>query len=239
MFHTVKYLTLSGLKTFNFPEKYALLYNHISQSLLLNQYAMVNYRILKRFLQYRICIHKFQRLGFTRIFSYNLGREAGVTAEQVRKDFSVAGIKGSRRGGYEIDHVLESINNLFKHNHDRPVILVGMGNIGQALMNYVGFKENKIRIVAGFDLDPMKYTRKFMIPVYPPDKIKEIVCNHNIKTAILAVPEEAGQQTCDRLVDAGITGILNFSPVMLRVPEHVIVNYVNLRNELESLFYYT
>jgi redox-sensing transcriptional repressor len=200
---------------------------------------MINYRILKRFLQYRICIQKFQRLGFTRAFSYNLGEEAGVSADQVRKDFSMVGIKGSRRGGYEIEYLLESINRLFKQNGDRQVILVGMGNVGQALLNYVGFKENKIIIVAGFDLDPSKYARKNPIPVYPPDKIKDVVQSQHITTAIIAVPEEAGQQICDKLVEAGIKGILNFSPVILRVPEHVMVNYVNLRNELESLFYYT
>lgn len=200
---------------------------------------MINERILKRFLQYRLCILKFQRLGFIKVFSYNLGEEAGVTAEQVRKDFSIVGIKGSRRGGYDIDHLLDSINRMFKQQSDRQVVLVGIGNIGQALMNYVGFKENDIRIVAGFDLDPSKYARKFPIPIYPPERIQEIVRKHEIKTAILAVPEEAGQQACEILIDAGITGILNFSPVILRVPDSVMVNYVNLRNELESLFYYT
>ena len=76
-----------------------------------NQQTHNYYRILKRFLLYRLCIIKFQRLGFTRVFSYNLGKEAGVTAEQVRKDFSVAGIKGSKRGGYDINHLLDSIND--------------------------------------------------------------------------------------------------------------------------------
>jgi len=200
---------------------------------------IITYRILKRFLLYRLCIIKFQRLGFKRVFSYTLGEEAGVTAEQVRKDFSVAGIKGSKRGGYEINHLLDSINDLFKHKGDRQVVLVGMGNIGNALVNYLGFKENNIRIIAGFDLDPSKYNRKSLIPVYPTDKIDEIVQQYKVKTAIIAVPEESGQGVCDRLVSAGVRAILNFSPVVLRVPDQVKVNNVNLRNELESLFYYT
>ncbi len=200
---------------------------------------IISYRNLKRFLLYRLCIIKFQRLGFRRVFSYTLGEEAGVRAEQVRKDFSIAGIKGSKRGGYEINHLLDSINSLFKHKRARPVVLVGMGNIGHALVNYLGFKENNIRIIAGFDLDPSKYNRKSAIPVYPTDKIDEIVQQHQIKTAIIAVPEESGQKVCDQLVHAGIRAILNFSPVVLRVPDHVKINNVNLRNELESLFYYT
>ena len=199
----------------------------------------ISQKILKRYLLYRICLAKFQRLGFTKVFSYNLGEEAGVTAEQVRKDFSLFGIKGSKRGGYDIEYLMHAINSIFKQNGERMVVLVGMGNIGQALVNYQGFKDNRINIVAGFDLDPSKYSKKHAIPVYPPDKLDEIVRTHSVKTGIIAVPEAAGQEVCDTMVAAGITAILNFSPIILRTPEHVVVNYVNLRNELESLFYYT
>jgi redox-sensing transcriptional repressor len=197
-----------------------------------------SHKALKRFLHYRQCLIKFQRLGFRKVFSYNLGEEAGVKAEQVRKDFSLFGIKGSRRGGYDIDYLLSSINDIFKQDGERLVVLAGIGNIGQALINYQGFKEYKISIVAGFDLDPSKYLKKFPIPVYPPDKIHEIVTKYGIKAAIIAVPDIAGQEICDRLVSAGIKCILNFSPTLLKVPDDVIVNYVNLRNELETLFFY-
>lgn len=196
-------------------------------------------RVLKRFLHYRQCLIQFQRHGFRKVFSYSLGKEAGVTAEQVRKDFSLFSIKGSRRGGYDIAYLLHSINEIFKQNSERMVILVGIGNIGQALIHYEGFKENKINIVAGFDLDPSKCLKRFAIPVYPPDRIPEIVFKYGVKTAIIAVPEISGQAICDMLVSAGIKGILNFSPILLKVPDDVIVNYVNLRNELETLFFYT
>jgi redox-sensing transcriptional repressor len=198
-----------------------------------------SYKVLKRCLHYRQCLKKFQLQGFRRVFSYNLGKEAGVTAEQVRKDFSLFGFKGSRRGGYDIDYLLDSIDDIFKQKGERPVVLVGMGNIGQALINYQGFKENKIIIVAGFDLDPSKCSRKYAIPVYPPDRIPEIVDRFGVKTAIIAVSEISGQEICDVLVSAGIKGILNFSPIVLKVPDDVVVNYVNLRNELETLFVYT
>jgi len=198
----------------------------------------INHKTLKRFLHYRLCLTKFQGLGFRKVFSYNLGEEAGVSAEQVRKDFSLFAIKGSKRGGYDIEYLLNAINDVFKQNGDRMIIIIGMGNIGNALVKYQGFKENKIRIVAGFDLDPSKYSKKFAIPIYPPDMIPEIVVKYGIKTAVIAVPAIAGQEICDRLVTAGIKGILNFSPVLLRVPGDVMVNYVNLRNELETLFFY-
>ena len=198
-----------------------------------------SHNILKRFLHYRQCLIIFQRHGFRKVFSYSLGKEAGATAEQVRKDFSFFSIKGSRRGGYDIDYLLNSINDIFKQNSERSVILVGIGNIGQALIDYQGFKENKINIVAGFDLDPSKCIKRFAIPVYPPDMIPEIVIRFGVKTAIIAVPEISGQEICDILVSAGIKGILNFSPILLKVPDDVIVNYINLGIELETLFFYT
>ncbi|MBN2348754.1 MAG: redox-sensing transcriptional repressor Rex [Bacteroidales bacterium] len=200
---------------------------------------MVNQKSLKRFLQYRLSLIKFQRLGFEKVFSYNLGKDVGVTAEQVRKDFSMFGLKGSKRGGYDIKYLLKTIDEIFKRNGERQVIIIGMGNIGQALCNYQGFKENNIIIVAGFDLDPAKYSKKYAIPVHSTDKMEEVIKKNSIRTAIIAVPEFAGQEVCDQLVSLGIKGILNFSPVNLKVPEDIVVNYVNLRNELESLFYYT
>jgi redox-sensing transcriptional repressor len=199
---------------------------------------MISDKVIKRFLQYRICLIKFQRLGFEKVFSYNLGEEVGVTPEQVRKDFSYFGIKGNRKGGYSIDKLLKSISEIFKRDEDRNIIIMGMGNIGKALANYKGFPENRIFIVAAFDLDPAKYTKKFNIPVYHPDKLEKIVKKYNIRTAVIAVPEFAGQEVCDKLVSLGISGILNFSPVILRVPDNIYVNNVNLRSEIESLFYY-
>jgi redox-sensing transcriptional repressor len=173
------------------------------------------------------------------VFSYNLGEEVGVTPEQVRKDFSYFGIKGNKKGGYDIEKLLNAINQLFKRDEDRNIIIVGMGNIGKALTNYKGFPENRMFIVAAFDLDPAKYTKKFNIPVYHPDKMDKIVKKHNVKVAVIAVPEFAGQEVCDKLVSLGIKGILNFSPIILRVPENVYVNNVNLRSEIDTIFYYT
>ena len=200
---------------------------------------MISDKVIKRFLQYRICLIKFQRLGFEKVFSYNLGEEVGVTPEQVRKDFSYFGIKGNKKGGYDIEKLLKAISQIFKRDEERNIIIVGMGNIGKALTNYKGFAENRIFIVAAFDLDPAKYTKKYNIPVYHPDKMDSIVKKLNVKVAVIAVPEFAGQEVCDKLVSLGIKGILNFSPLILHVPEDVYVNNVNLRSEIDTLFYYT
>ena len=194
---------------------------------------------LKRLFTYRLCLIGFKRKGFDRIYSYNLGEEAGVTAEQVRKDFSIFKIKGNKKGGYKINDLLRSIEEIFKYQHNQHVILVGMGNIGRALVQYKRFILRKMIIVASFDIDPSKQSKRFGIPVLPVDMMSEIINKFHVTVAILAVPEISAQDAANKLVDKGITGILNFAPVILKVPDNVIVNNINLCDELESVIYYT
>ena len=194
---------------------------------------------LKRLFTYRLCLIGFKRKGFDRIYSYNLGEEAGVTAEQVRKDFSVFKIKGNKKSGYQINDVLHAINEIFKYQHNQYVILVGMGNIGKALVQYKRFILRKMVIVASFDIDPSKQSKRFGIPVLPMDMMSEIIKKFHVKVAILAVPDISAQDTANNLVDKGITGILNFAPVILKVPDDIIVSNINLCDELESVIYYT
>ncbi|MCK4662020.1 MAG: redox-sensing transcriptional repressor Rex [Bacteroidales bacterium] len=194
---------------------------------------------LKRLFTYRLCLIGFKRKGFDRIYSYNLGEDAGVTAEQVRKDFSVFKIKGNKKGGYKINDLLHAIEDIFKYQHNQHVILVGMGNIGRALVQYKRFILRKMIIVASFDIDPSKQSKRFGIPVLPMDMMSEIINRFHVKVAILAVPEISAQDAANKLIENGIVGIINFAPVILRVPDDVIVNNINLCDELESVIYYT
>ncbi|MBU8891707.1 MAG: redox-sensing transcriptional repressor Rex [Bacteroidales bacterium] len=194
---------------------------------------------LKRLFTYRLCLIGFKRKGFDRIYSYNLGEEAGVTAEQVRKDFSVFKIKGNKKSGYKINDLLHAINEIFKYQHNQHVIVVGMGNIGKALVQYKRFILRKMVIVASFDIDPSKQSKRFGIPVMPMEMMGEIIKKFHVKVAILAVPDISAQDTANILVDQGITGILNFAPVILKVPDDIIVSNINLCDELESVIYYT
>jgi redox-sensing transcriptional repressor len=193
---------------------------------------------IKRLLLYRLCLVKFREMGFRKIYSYNLGKEAGVTAEQIRKDFSHFGIKGRKKGGYDIDDLIDRLNIIFKRNELQKVILVGMGNIGRALSHYVcAFTERRQYIIAGFDVDPAKIKKTYNIPVLSVNMLEEFIKNNNIKIAILAVPSISAQEVCNQLVQAGICGIMNFAPVILQVPDSVTVNNVNLCDELESVIY--
>ena len=193
---------------------------------------------IKRLLLYRLCLLKFKEMGFKKVYSYNLGHEAGVSAEQIRKDFSNFKITGNKKGGYELEYLLDKLNNIFKRNEQQSVIIVGMGNMGRALShNDCGFTEQKQYIIAGFDIDPVKIKKTYNIPVYHMTQLSEIIEENDIKIAILAVPSISAQVVCTNLVESGIKGILNFSPVILQVPDSVTVNNVNLCDELECVMY--
>jgi redox-sensing transcriptional repressor len=161
-----------------------------------------------------------------------------VTSEQVRKDFSEFGIKGNKRGGYDINDLLERMEKIFHRNKDHNLVLIGMGNLGLALSKYSKFVQRNMNIVATFDIDPFKQKQRSDIPVYSMDRLKEIVDRFRVKVSILAVPEISAQEVADELIRHGIKGIVNFTPVLLKVPQDVIINNVNLCDELESVIYY-
>ena len=177
-------------------------------------------------------------MGVERVFSYTLANETGVTPDQVRKDFSEFKIKGNKRGGYDIDELLENMENIFHRNKDHNIVLIGMGNLGQALSKYSKFVQRNMNIVATFDIDPFKQKMRSDLPVYSMDRLNEVIERFRVRVAILAVPEISAQEVADSLVRTGIKGIVNFAPVLLKVPVDVIVNNVNLSNELESVIYY-
>ena len=176
-------------------------------------------------------------MGVTRVYSSIIAEGSGVTPEQVRKDFSEYGIKGNRRGGYVTESLLNDMETLFKRGIISNVIVVGMGNLGQALSKYDRFFQRGINIVATFDIDPYKKKPKADTPVYPMERLQEIVDRFRVWVAILAVTDISAQEVCNELVGMGIRGIVNFSPVLLKVPAYVVVNNVNLGDEIESVIW--
>jgi len=193
---------------------------------------------LKRIFLYRACLVRLKLMGVERVFSYTLANETGVTPEQVRKDFSEFGIKGNKRGGYEINDLLEKMEKIFHKNQDHNIVLIGMGNMGLALSKYSRFVQRNMNIVATFDIDPFKQKQRSDIPVYSMNRLKEIIDRFKVNVAILAVPEISAQEVTNELVRHGIKGIVNFAPVLLKVPPDVVLNNVNLCDELESVIYY-
>jgi redox-sensing transcriptional repressor len=121
----------------------------------------------------------------------------------------------------------------------QPVILVGVGNLGLALLSYRGFEKEGFEIVAAFDADPQrKRDKDIKQPILGMGELRPFVAKHGVKMAVLTVPAAVAQAVANQLIEAGVTGILNFSPIVLAVPEDVMVNNVNLAIELENLSYF-
>ena len=197
-----------------------------------------NKNCIVRLSKYKNALVRLKTMGFVRVFSDNLADAVGVTSAQVRKDFSIFGIPGNKRGGYLIEDLIAQINTILGKDHIQKVIVVGIGNIGRALINYKGFSREGIEIVAGFDSNPAICAPQGHIPIYPLEQLQGYVAKEHIEIAILTVPEKAGQEVADLIVAAGINGILNFTPLRLRVPDQCVVNNVNLGLELETVIYF-
>lgn len=193
---------------------------------------------IERLYRYRDTLYKLRELGFKRVYSDDLGEAIGAAASQVRKDFSMFEIKGYRRGGYIIEHLLEDLNRIIGKDQVQKVVIVGTGNVGKALMDYTGFTERKIKVVAGFDNNPSKINKKIKPPILPVDGLSKYIKSHKIKIGIIAVPDSAAQDIYNIMASSGIMGVLNFAPISLKEVNNCQVNSVNLRVELETLIYF-
>lgn len=198
----------------------------------------MEYDLIKRLSQYKKILVKLKTMGFVKVFSDNLSDALGISASLVRKDFAACSLTGKRRGGYQVNELIEKLNILLGKNSEQRVVVVGCGKLGSALMNYRGFDTEQIRIVAGFDSNPQRQNPDGAIPVFPVDRLETFIREQRIQVAILTVPEEASLQTMECLESYGIRGILNFAQVPMRSSENCNVENVNLALEVEKLFYF-
>jgi redox-sensing transcriptional repressor len=168
--------------------------------------------------------------------STQLGRLLGFTDAQVRKDLAYFGQFGYPGIGYRCNELIAAIKRILGTNLPWPLAIVGLGNLGRALMGYKGFQQQGFQIAAAFDVDPAKVGKSVEgISVHHLDEIQRIVAEHGIRLAIVAVPSASAQKVADALVAAGIDGILNFAPVTLNLPKQVRTVGVDLAIELEQL----
>ena len=199
---------------------------------------VMNRKCILRLSRYKNALKRLKALGFVKVFSGNLADAAGVTSSQVRKDFSLFGITGNRRGGYKVDELVLRIREKLGKNEIHKVVIIGIGNIGNALLRYKGFETGGIRIVAGFDIDPSRYQPERPVPILPLDEFRSYVESNEIKIGILAVPDVAAHHVSEIMIAAGIKGILNFAPIQLRGADDVVISNINLEVELENLIYF-
>jgi redox-sensing transcriptional repressor len=168
--------------------------------------------------------------------STQLGKLLGFTDAQVRKDLAYFGQFGYPGIGYRCSELIDAIKGILGTKQPWPVAMIGLGNLGRALMGYRGFQQQGFQIVAAFDIDPAKIGKSFEgIQIFDLHEVERIAKERGIRLAIIAVPGTAAQKVADVLVSAGIEGILNFAPVTLNLPKQVQTIGVDLAIELEQL----
>lgn len=173
------------------------------------------------------------------ISSERLAELAGVNAAKVRKDLSYLGSYGTRGVGYDVEYLLFQMSRALGLTQDWPVVIVGIGNLGQALANYAGFRERGFPVAALVDADTDKVGSNVQgLPVRPLDDLGDIATEHQIAIGIIATPAPAAQEVADRLIAAGIMSILNFAPAVINVPDEVFLRKVDLAVELQILSFY-
>jgi len=188
---------------------------------------------------YLRCLARLRENGLGTVSSEALARAAGVKPTQLRKDLAYFGTFGTRGLGYDVAELSGKIADELGTSSLQPVILVGVGNLGLALLSYRGFEKEGFEIIAAFDADPhRKRDKEIKQPILGMSELRQFVAENNVKMAILSVPAAAAQAVANQVVEAGIMGLLNFSPIVLAVPEDVMVNNVNLAIELENLSYF-
>ena len=177
--------------------------------------------------------------GIANVSSEELADLAGVNAAKVRKDLSYLGTYGVRGVGYDVEYLVYQVRRELGLDHDWPVVIVGAGNLGQALAGYGGFRDRGFPIAGVVDIDDKKIgTTVGGIEVRPLGELHDIVRRGHVSIGVVATPSGAAQEAADRLVAVGVTSILNFAPVLLAVPATVVVRKVDLAIELQILSYH-
>lgn len=194
---------------------------------------------LNRLSFYLRCLRHLQELEIKRISSQEMARRYNLSATQIRKDLAQFGEFGIRGVGYEVDELADHLNSLLGLNRQHAMLIVGMGNLGSALAQYLGFNYGAFHVVAAVDNDPRKIGRKVgTLLVRSPEELADVVRESGAEIGVLTVPAEAAQENYDRLADAGIKAVLNFAPVRVKRRSGVPLKNVDLRINLEELAFF-
>jgi redox-sensing transcriptional repressor len=195
--------------------------------------------VISRLPWYLQTLNQMAKEGLHTVSSKMLADRLGTTAARIRKDLSYFGGFGKQGTGYSIYYLIEQLQRILNLDRIWQVVVVGAGNLGKALTRYQGFARRGIEIVMLFDIDPEVIGVKVgSVVVQHVDSLEAEISEKGIKMAILTVPGAVAQETADRLVNAGITAILNYAPVTLMAPDHVRVQHIDPVLHLQRMMYY-
>lgn len=195
--------------------------------------------VIRRLPVYVRTLRELQSRGKTSISSDELAEQIGVTAAQIRRDLSYFGRFGKQGKGYDAERLAEEIAHILRLDRQWDVALAGFGNLGQAIVHYQGFVPASFNIAAIFDRNEDAIGRDVNgVTIRAAYELTSEVARLGIKMGIIAVPAHAAQTTADAMIEGGITAILNYAPVVLRVPAHVTVREVDPVSAMQSMTYY-
>ncbi len=200
--------------------------------------SRVSEAVIRRLPKYYRYLTDMDKNGIQRISSKELSQRMGLTASQIRQDFNCFGGFGQQGYGYNVSELCGEIKKILGLHKSYNIIVVGAGNLGQALANYTGFEREGFFIRAMFDINPRLIGMSIRgINVLDPDTMKDYVANHQIDLGIICTPKEKAQEVAQLLVDCQIKSIWNFAPIDVIVPDDVIIENVHLSDSLYILSY--
>jgi redox-sensing transcriptional repressor len=171
--------------------------------------------------------------------SHELGEKLGISSAQIRKDLSHFGEFGKQGTGYRISHLSDQLRRILKVDREWPVALVGVGDVGQALVRYGGFRDRGFRIALAFDADPAKVGLPIGdLTIQDVATLPDVMREQNVQIAMIAAPARAAQEVADLCVKGGVRAILNYAPINLAIPENVYVQYIDPVTHLQRMTYY-
>ncbi|MGM0613595.1 MAG: redox-sensing transcriptional repressor Rex [Bacteroidota bacterium] len=197
-------------------------------------------KTVERLSQYRRILLKEKETGKTHIFSHELANLLHITPVQVRRDIMLIGHTGTLRKGYEIDELVKSIGDIIDCKTEQKVAIIGAGNLGKAIMGYLKGKRTKLTLKAAFDVNPDKVGRVISgIRCYHIDEMKDIIQKENITIAILTVPGDQSKNVADECLQAGIKGILNYTPTPINVQPHAYLEEYDMITSIEKVAFFS
>jgi len=195
--------------------------------------------VVRRLPVYLQILNDLSKREVQTVSSQELGNKLDLNPAQIRKDLAYFGEFGRKGIGYDVSYLIEKIRQILKLDQPLSVGLVGAGNLGRALCNYNMYLKDNMKITAVFDANPSIVGKSInSLSVLPMDDLVTKVEELNIRIGIITVPAIEAQNVADRFVEAGVRGILNFAPAILRVPDHIRIHYADFTRELLSLAYY-
>jgi redox-sensing transcriptional repressor len=198
----------------------------------------ISMAVIRRLPKYHRYLGDLLDRDIQRISSKELSDIIGFTASQIRQDLNNFGGFGQQGYGYNVEALYTEIGKILGLDNKYNAILIGAGNLGQAIANYSGFRNAGFEIKALFDANPRIIGLKIReFDVLDPDIIEDFIKENNIDIAVMCIPKNGAQEVIDRVIRAGIKGVWNFAPIDLEVPEGVIVENVNLTESLFTLSY--